>query len=114
MEFQASLETVSFRVQRLFLLVSFRFRCERILPYGPAQTFAAVVPLNLVGPFGMLLIVAINQDDVRLDPAISGAGDGAEPQPVRGLNSFCEIYRSIHCGDLLVSPQYHGALTITK
>jgi hypothetical protein len=63
-EFQARFETVSLRVQRPFLLLAFRFCRKRIFPDGSAQTLAAVVPLDVVGPFGTLLFVAVDNDEV--------------------------------------------------
>ena len=45
------------------------------------------------GAFGMLLFVAIDQDEVCLDPAIGRADDAAEPQSVRGLDSLVKLVR---------------------
>src|ERR1700733_1232544 len=95
--------------------MAFGFGRERILSDGPAQAFVAVVPLDVVGTFWMLLFAFLDEDGVSFDTTVRGADNGAEAEPFWSGDSFGEIYGSIHVvNPILVSPQYHAMSSITK
>ena len=58
--------------------MAFRLGGQGILPNGSAQALTAVIPLDVIGAFGVLFLAAVDGDEVRLETAIGEAGDGAE------------------------------------
>ena len=60
------------------------------------RTLAAVVPFDVVGPFGVAFVLAVDQYRVGLDAAIGRQHNSAIPNSLRGLDSFGEIDFAVH------------------
>jgi hypothetical protein len=61
-----------------------------------AATLAVVMPFDVVGPFGVALGLAVDQNSVRLDPALGGQHNSAIPHSLRCLDPFGEIDLAVH------------------
>jgi hypothetical protein len=61
-----------------------------------AATLAVVMPFDVVGPFGVALGLAVDQNSVRLDPAIGGQHNSAIPHSLRCLDPLGEIDLAVH------------------
>jgi hypothetical protein len=63
----------------------------RILPDGQADALPAVVPLEVIRTFRVVLRLAINDNNVRLYPTVAGENDRAVARTSVGPHTLGEI-----------------------
>ena len=62
------------------------------LPTDRRTRFALLAPFQVISAFVVSFLLAVDDHQIGLDPAVGGQDDRAIPHPLAGLDSFGEVY----------------------
>src|ERR1700690_1751176 len=83
-------------IQLGFLTLSPGSRIGRVFTDRKPHALRPLPPFQVIGAFLVRFLLAIGENQVRLDPAIGGEDYRAIPPSMRGLDSLGKIYFAVH------------------